>query len=79
MTVNYMTYVDRCDGNDDNLSRTQPEWPVSSTMLGEHTDESFDGTQEGSVDHDRSGGGTLDLVRSVVGEVESLGEVEVEL
>ena len=48
-------------------------------MLGEHTDESFDGTQEGSVDHDRSGSGTLDLVRSVVGEVESLGEVEVEL
>jgi hypothetical protein len=74
-----ITYVDRSDGDDDNLSRTQPEWPVSSTVLGEHTDESLDGTQEGSVDHDGSGSGTLDLVGSVVGEVESLGEVEVEL
>ena len=48
-------------------------------MLGEYTDETFDGTQEGSVDHDGSGSGTLDLIGSVIGEVESLGKVKVEL
>ena len=75
----FVTHVDGSDGNDDHLSRTQPEWPVSSTVLGEYTDETFDGTQEGSVDHDGSGGGTLDLIGSVIGEVESLGKVKVEL
>lgn len=85
------------DGDDDDLSGRQPEWPwgsaclwqlgtfwyapLSARGLGNDGDESLDGSENGTVDHDWSGKVASDrsVVRPSVLEVESLGQVEVEL
>jgi hypothetical protein len=77
------TYVNGSDRNYDNLPGGQPEWPVSSTVFSQDSDEPLDRSDKSSVDHDGSRIysilGILSLVRSSVLQVESFWQVEVEL
>jgi hypothetical protein len=58
--------------------------PLSCEVLGDDGDESFEGSEDSSVNHDwtfelRGDVGVCALVGASVSEVESLGKVEVEL
>lgn len=50
------------DGDDDDLTRREPEGPFSSGLLGEDSDESLEGPDDGSVHDDGAGVSGLEVV-----------------
>lgn len=69
------------DGDDDDLSGGKPERPLATGRFSDNGDESLEGTENGTMDHDwsRELGAVGILFGRVVLEVKSLGEVKVEL
>lgn len=46
--------ITNTDGNDEDLSGAQPEWPLPGKVLTQNGRETLDTACNGSVDHDRS-------------------------